>query len=95
MTHYLTFLIFLVLLLASGNGIAKTLPDIYDGARTRLTQLYQNDPDQIKRKVKAVNHWLQGPASLQLVALPSNTANGDYASAANGRYFNDGVYSSA
>ncbi|MEQ3638328.1 MAG: hypothetical protein ABNH03_01110 [Alteromonas sp.] len=77
MTHYSSFLIFLVLLLASGNGIAKTLPDIYDGARTRLTQLYKNNPDQIKHKVKAVNHWLQGPASLQLVALPSNTANGE------------------
>jgi cobalt-zinc-cadmium efflux system outer membrane protein len=77
MTHYLTFLIFSVLLMVSGSSVARTLPDIYDGARTRLTQLYQNNPDQIKRKVKAVNHWLQGPASLQLVALPSNTANGE------------------
>ena len=77
MTHYLTFLFFSVLLMVSGSSVAKTLPDIYDGARTRLTQLYQNNPDQIKHKVKAVNQWLQGPASLQLVALPSNTSNGE------------------
>ncbi|WP_269518656.1 hypothetical protein [Alteromonas sp. BMJM2] len=77
MTHYSSLFIFFVLLLASGNGIAKTLPDIYNGARHRLTQLYQNNPDHIGHKVKAVNQWLQGPASLQLVALPSNTSNGE------------------
>jgi cobalt-zinc-cadmium efflux system outer membrane protein len=77
MTHYSTFLILSVLLSASGNAIAKTLPDIYSEARTRLTQLYQNNPDHIEREAKAVNHWLQGPASLQLVALPSITSNGE------------------
>ncbi|NDW22172.1 hypothetical protein [Alteromonas hispanica] len=77
MTHYLTFLFFSVLLMVSGSSVAKTLPDIYDGARTRLTQLNQNNPDHLEREAKAVNHWLQGPASLQIIALPSNTSNGE------------------
>lgn len=77
MTHYSTFLIFFVLLLTSGNGIAKTLPDIYSEARGRLTQRYQNNPDHVEREAKAVSYWLQGPASLQLIALPSNTSNGE------------------
>jgi cobalt-zinc-cadmium efflux system outer membrane protein len=77
MTRYSIFLISSFLLLISGNSTAQTLSDIYSTTRARLAQIHQNNPDYIEQEVKAVNHWLQGPASLQLIALPSTTTNGE------------------
>ncbi len=55
---------------------AKTLSDLYDNTRIRMSRIQDASPEKINNEVKAVNSWLQGPISLQLTALPSTSSQG-------------------
>ena len=77
-TRYLFILLsFLVSSLFSISSVAaETLSAITNNTTQRLKQIYNVNPEKLQDNVKSINRWLQGPASLQLIALPSNTQGG-------------------
>ena len=66
----------LLLLFLTGVSQATSLSVLYDNTTQRLKRVYDVNPEKLQNNADAINHWLQGPASLQLIALPSQEQGG-------------------
>ncbi|WP_338519671.1 TolC family protein [Alteromonas gracilis] len=66
----------MLLLFLTGVSQATSLSVLYDNTTQRLKRVYDVNPEKLQNNADAINHWLQGPASLQLIALPSQEQGG-------------------